>query len=148
MRTGHRLPAAARHLAILGLALALAACSGQSGTPSSATSAPASHVTALDPVYAEPRVGDLYSAEVSHFSAYDFGTGGTAYGMMRVIEVNDDKIVLHTETGAWPDSRSAIQELRGDLAGIEWHDGEKIQISRSELAQLVADKKILDVRRD
>lgn len=133
------------------LALLITACSGQAGPSAGSDNASApqgTHATSLDARYADPKVGDLYSAELTHFSAYDFGTGATAYGMMRVIEVNDTTIGLYTETGAWPEAKGAIQELRGNLAGIEWHDGEKIQIARNELAQLVADKKILDVRRD
>lgn len=129
--------------------LALAACSGQNGGTSGNTGV--ASTSAIDPMFAEPRVGDLYAAELTHFSAYDFGgTGNDAYGMMRVVAVTDDRITVQTETGSWAERRGAIRELRGnhDLEGITWDENENIQISRSELPQLVDSGRILDVRRD
>lgn len=150
-----------RTLAACALALALAACSGSGSgsgsgggndagaSASGGSEAPASAAD-LDPVLADPRVGDLYAAELTHFSGVDFGgaeNGEPAYGLMKVIAVADDRVTLNTEMGAWPKPRGAVNELRGDLSGIQWDEQEKIEIYRNELPQLVADEKILEARR-
>ncbi|MCD9032708.1 hypothetical protein LDO32_13330 [Luteimonas sp. Y-2-2-4F] len=145
-------------LAACALALALAACSGggsgggnDAGASASGGNddAPAS-AAELDPVLADPQIGDLYAAELTHFSGVDFGgtdDGEPAYGLMKVIAVADDRVTLNTEMGAWPKPRGAVNELRGDLSGIQWDEQEKIEIYRNELPKLVADEKILEARR-
>ena len=138
---------------LLGLAIvaALAACSGQNTPAAPGTDATATEATAaLDPVLAAPQVGDVYAAELTHFSGVDFagtGTGEAAYGLMRVIAVDDERITLNTETGAWPKPRGAINELRGDQAEINWDEDEKIEVYRRELPELVAEGRILEARR-
>lgn len=140
-----------RPLAGLAIAAALAACSGQNAPAAPGTDATAAEATpALDPVLAAPQVGDVYAAELTHFSGVDFSgpaTGEAAYGLMRVIAVDDERITLNTETGAWPKPRGAINELRGDQAEINWDEDEKIEVYRRELPQLVADGRILEARR-
>ncbi|NYZ61516.1 hypothetical protein [Luteimonas deserti] len=145
----------ARTLATLVVTAGLAACQ-QAPAPAqadgTATPAPAaaSAGATLDPVLAEPRVGDVYAAELTHFSGVDFSgasPGEAAFGLMRVVEVGDERITLNTETGAWPKARGAINELRGDQAEINWDESEKIEIYRRELPQLVAEGKILEARR-
>ncbi|MDC7807077.1 hypothetical protein PQS31_09615 [Luteimonas sp BLCC-B24] len=140
-----------RPLAGLAIAAALAACSGQNVPAAPGTDATAAEATAaLDPVLAAPQVGDVYAAELTHFSGVDFSgpaTGEAAYGLMRVIAVDDERITLNTETGAWPKPRGAINELRGDQAEINWDEDEKIEVYRRELPQLVADGRILEARR-
>jgi len=104
----------------------------------------------LDAIFADPQPGDLYAAELTYFSAYDFGNedpNDARYGLMRIIAVQADRITLNTETGSWLHPRGAINEMRGDLAGIEWDEDEKIEIYRNELSHLIADKRILDARR-
>lgn len=64
-----------------------------------------------------------------------------------MIEVDNEQIVLNTETGAWPKKQGAIKDLRGDLSTISWDDDEKIVVNRSELADLVSSGRILETRR-
>lgn len=146
-----RVSTVTRPLLGLAIAAALAACSGQNAPAAPGTDATATEATAaLDPVLAAPQVGDVYAAELTHFSGVDFagpGTGEAAYGLMRVIAVDDERITLNTETGAWPKPRGAINELRGDQAEINWDEDEKIEVYRRELPELVAEGRILEARR-
>lgn len=127
-----------------------------------AAPAPAAAPTAaraLDPILANPQVGDLYAGELTAFSAQNFGAarpadasgnggnGEKAYGLLRVVEVSPDRVTVITETSAWENSRGAVNDLRGDLANITWDEDERIPINRSELAQLVAEGKIIETRR-
>jgi hypothetical protein len=148
MRRERRIPISMMAAGVL--ALSMAACSGPQDATSAGSSDAVATADALDPIFAVPQVGDMYAAELTHFSGATFGhaSGDPAYGLMRVIEVDDDKLTLHTETGAWPMPRGAINELRGDQADIEWDEQEKVRIYRRELAQLVADRKILEARRN
>lgn len=141
--------------------LALAGCNAGSGTAadgssaSEAASSDSSDATAtLDPLLASPQVGDIWAGELSAFSSYDFTSGadeskrsGKAYGLMRVVEVSDDRVTIITETGAWPEERGAVGELRGDMAGITWDENERIPVNRSDFAQLVEEGKIAETRR-
>jgi len=112
------------------------------------TPAQTTRAEALDPIFASPQLDDLYAAELTYFSAYDFEMDGEpAFGLMRVIAVHDDRITLNTQNTGWYKARKAINDLRGDVSGIEWDEDEDIQIYRNELSQLVADGKILDARR-
>lgn len=148
-----------RAIALAGFAaLALAGCDAGSGTAAGGGTATAESGSAtassLDPLLASPQVGDVWAGELTAFSSYDF-TGGSsemkndskAYGLMRVVEVGDDRVTIITETGAWPEVRGAVGELRGDMAGITWDENERIPVNRSEFAQLVADGKIAETRR-
>ncbi|MDR2873115.1 MAG: hypothetical protein LBV45_11510 [Xanthomonadaceae bacterium] len=105
-----------------------------------------------DALLADPKVGDLYAAEVSHFSGVGFDQAGggkrdTAYGLMKVVEVTPDKIIVITEDAAWPNPQGARNDLRGDLSDITWDEEEKIPLYRSELEKLFADGKIIETRR-
>lgn len=146
-----RVSTVTRPLLGLAIAAALAACSGQNTPAAPGTDATATEATAaLDPVLAAPQVGDVYAAELTHFSGVDFagtGTGEAAYGLMRVIAVDDERITLNTENSAWPKARGAINELRGDQAEINWDEDEKIEVYRRELPELVAEGRILEARR-
>lgn len=129
----------------------LAACSpGGAGAGSTEAKSVATPAKA-DALLAEPMVGDLWAAELSHFSGNSFGDGHdtdeTVYGLMKVIEVAPDKLVLVTEDGAWPKKQGAINDLRGDLAQISWDESEKITLKRGEIAGLAGDGKILETRR-
>jgi len=104
----------------------------------------------LDEIFANPQWGDVYAAELTYFSAYDFGNedpSDARYGLMRIVDVHPDRITLNTEDSARLNARGAINGMRGDLAGVVWDEDEKIEIYRNELPHLVADKKILDARR-
>lgn len=132
--------------------LALAGCkpgadAGASAGGETAAAAPAQ----ADALLADPRVGDLWAAELSHFSGGEFGDGAetteTVYGLMKVVEVTPEQVVLVTETGAWPKKQGAINDLRGDLASISWDESEKIPLKREEVAVLAGRGKILETRR-
>lgn len=161
MITPFRLTVAASALALT----ALTACGGKessdeaatarstsTGTPT-ATPAPASAAASLDPILQNPQVGDLYAAELSEFSAYNFGGQNgkeamtQAYGLLRVVKVEDDKVMVITQNQASPNARGARNELNGDLTNIGWDEEERIPIRRDRFAQLVEQEKILEVRR-
>jgi len=140
-RARHALAALLLSASVLGLA----ACRpGNAGTAAATT-------VSLDARLSAPRAGDLWATEISYFSAGEFGdsqgTEDTAFGLLKVIEVNGEDIVLNTETGAWPKKQGAINDLRGDLANIDWDASEKIVVKRSELEGLVASGRILETRR-
>ncbi|MDR1075124.1 MAG: hypothetical protein LBL59_02130 [Xanthomonadaceae bacterium] len=123
-------------------------------TSESAASAAAQSDRDLDPLLANPRVGDLYAAEVTYFSGVSFNENGavknpmeSAYGLMKVVDVAPDKVVVITETSAWPNAQGARNDLRGDLEDITWDENEKITILRDELAKHYADGKIIEARR-
>lgn len=138
---------------------------GNTAQPANATAeapdaapAPAAAQGALDPILANPQVGDLYAAELTAFSAQNFGSAtpadangnggnGRAYGLLRVVDVSPERVTVITETSAWENSRGAVNDLRGDLANINWDEDERIPINRAELARLVADGKIIETRR-
>ncbi|MDR2873116.1 MAG: hypothetical protein LBV45_11515 [Xanthomonadaceae bacterium] len=114
----------------------------QSETPSAVTSA----------LLADPKVGDLYAAEVSHFSGVGFNSNSddgsnVAYGLMKVVNVTRDKVVVITENAAWPRPQGARNDLRGDLSDITWDEEEKITLYRSELPSLYSSGKIIEARR-
>ncbi|MBD9370029.1 hypothetical protein [Xanthomonas sp. XNM01] len=143
-------------LAPLLLAIALTGLAGckPATTETAATGtapAAAAAATSLDPQLANPQVGDLWAAELTHFSGGEFGEGRQtredAFGLMKVVEVQPDQIVLITEEGAWPKKQGAINDLRGDLAEVSWDEEEKITLKNTELAGLVADGRILETRR-
>lgn len=148
-----------RAIALAGFAaLALAGCDAGSGTAAGGGTATvesgSTTASSLDPLLASPQVGDVWAGELTAFSSYDFTGGssemksdGKAYGLMRVVEVGDDRVTIITETGAWPEVRGAVGELRGDMAGITWDENERIPVNRSDFAQLVEDGKIAETRR-
>jgi len=104
--------------------------------------------TSLKPIFADPKPGDLYSADLVYFSIYWDTDKDVVFGMMRVDEVHPDRLVVITEKQGWDNPKQAMKELRsGDLSQVEWDEHEQIEIYRSELPQLLADEKILDARR-
>ena len=114
-----------QRLFALALISVLAACGGQTNNSTSAQStaadntqpAAASNVqptaataAGLDPILAEPKVGDLYAAKVSAFSKEGFEEHGVAYGLMKVVDVQADKIIVITEDAAWPEAAGAQKD--------------------------------------
>lgn len=133
------------------LAAGCTASEGPSASQPAAADASGTASATLDPLLEQPRDGDLWAAELSHFSAGEFSRNGreqdTVFGLMKVVGTTDENIVLITETGAWPKKQGAINDLRGDLADIEWDENERITVRRSELAGLVKEGRIIEARR-
>jgi hypothetical protein len=99
-----------------------------------------------------PKVGDLYAAELSTFSAATFNDGDEAssakiYGLMKVIEVDSKKIVLITENAGAETPMLSKQDIKGDLSDIEFDEEEKIDVVRTELRKAYDSGKIYAVRR-
>ena len=107
--------------------------------------------TLSDPLLADPAVGDLWAAKLDEFSNADFGVGGEAggdaYGLMKVVNVSEDRVMVITENAAWPAASGTVNELRGDLAAITWDESEEIPINRSDLQSLVDSEYILETPR-
>ena len=148
------------------LLLALSGCHGtspgSSTTDSSSTkgttttpSVAAAPASTLDPNLANPQVDDVWAAELSHFSRASFNipqvnnAPGKAFGLMRIIRVNDRDVTAITEQGAWPEARKSgsLDDLHGDYHDIRWDPSEEITVSRAEFAALVAANQILETRR-
>ena len=157
-----------QRLLALALISVLAACDGH--TPSASSSAPAQPTAAsgtqsdtanyaqtsadtagLDPVLADPKVGDLYAAKISAFSDAGFGDDdektSVVYGLMKVVEVQSNHIIVITEDAGWETPKMAKQDLNGDLANVNWDESERIQIKRADLSRMVLDGRIVETRR-
>ena len=130
---------------------------GSEGSPAATSDAAAKGGAAsetasnLDPLLANPQVGDVWAADLTHFSAADFnrdgGTQAEAYGQVRVVEVSPERVTVVTEDSAWPDQDGAKRELRDRSAVIRWDESERIPVNRADFSQLVEDEKILETRR-
>ena len=147
-----------QRLLALALISVLAACDGHA--PSASSSAPAQSTAAsgtqsdtagLDPVLADPKVGDLYAAKISAFSDAGFGDDdektSVVYGLMKVVEVQSNHIIVITEDAGWETPKMAKQDLNGDLANVNWDESERIQIKRADLSRMVLDGRIVETRR-
>lgn len=143
-----------QRLLALALISVLAACDGHA--PSASSSAPVQSTAAsgtqsdtagLDPVLADPKVGDLYAAKVSAFSKEGFEEHGVVYGLMKVVEVQPNHIIVITGDAGWETPKMAKQDLNGDLSNINWDESERIQIERADLSRMVLDGRIVETRR-
>ncbi|MEL1263976.1 hypothetical protein [Pseudoxanthomonas putridarboris] len=94
-----------------------------------------------------PAVGDYYAAELTYFSDADFERSGRAFGLMKVVAVEGDEVTLVTENAASTDRNMALEDLQGNIAGIDFDDSERIVIAKSELLDAHAAGKIFAVRR-
>lgn len=134
-------------------AMMLAGCKDMASADASAGAAETA--VALDPILADPQIGDLYASELTAFSAVSFNRAapGTpeasakSYGMLKVVEVQPDRVFVITEQSAWDNPNGARNELNSDSHNVTWDESERIPIKRSDFASLVADGKIIDVRR-
>ena len=88
-----------------------------------------------------------YAAKVSAFSKEGFEEHGVAYGLMKVVNVQADKIIVITEDAAWPEAAGAQKDLNGDLSDITWDESERIEVKRADLPRMVADGRIVETRR-
>jgi hypothetical protein len=147
-------------MAGVAMVASVSACNKGSETATGATgtttkgSGTTAATPALDPILADPKVGDVYAAELTAFSGMNFnanrGSGAAqdkAYGLLKVVEVTPERVTVITEMGAWPRPQGARNDLRGTMADIRWDDSEKIPVNRADFARLVAEEKILETRR-
>ncbi len=131
----------------------------QSSTAAPAASSVSTNITqsatptanSVDALLADPKVGDIYAALLSNFSEHSFNEGGkettTAYGLMKVVDVQADAIIVITEDAAWDEPQGARDDLHKRLDTITWDESERITIKRSDLAGLKTKGDILDARR-
>lgn len=161
--TPFRLTVAAGALALTALTACGGKDSGDAAASASRTTSPGSPVAssgtaatsaaALDPILQNPQVGDLYAAELSEFSQFDFGAQSgrpamdKAYGLLRVVKVEPDKVIVITQNQASANERGARNALNGELENVGWDENERIPVRRDRFAQLVEQEKILEVRR-
>lgn len=145
----------------------LAACGDKAAAPAAET-APATQTTApaadnssaqmangsaaamsIDALLADPKVGDLYAAKLTSFSAHEFDNGKAdiAYGLMKVVEVKPDVIVVITEDAAWDEPKGAQDDLHNRLDTITWDESERITVKRSDLSKHKSNGDIYDGRR-
>ena len=108
----------------------------------------------VDPTLAliqAPVVGDIYAAELTEFTTADFTKDGEdtgrGYGLLKVVEVQPDKVVVITENAASEDPAVSKQDIKGDLSNITFDELEKIDVVRSQLEKAYAAGTIYEVRR-
>ena len=98
-----------------------------------------------------PVVGDIYAAELTEFTTADFTRDGEdtgrGYGLLKVVEVQPDKVVVITENAASEDPAVSKQDIKGDLSNITFDELEKIDVVRSQLEKAYAAGTIYEVRR-
>ncbi len=98
-----------------------------------------------------PAVGDIYAAELTEFTTADFIQDGEdaakGFGLLKVVEVQPDKVVVITENAASEDPAVSKQDIKGDLSDITFDESEKIDVVRSQLEKAYASGTIYEVRR-
>jgi hypothetical protein len=94
-----------------------------------------------------PRAGDLYAAELTYFSEASFEERPVVYGLMKVLAVEGEEITLITENAGSDSADVPTREIRGDLAGIEFDESERIIISLQDLQNAQSLGKVFAVRR-
>ena len=99
-----------------------------------------------------PAVGDIYAAQLSAFSDYEF-TDDTqkpidpAYGLMKVVSADTAGVVVITENAASAEKSVSQSDIKGDLSTIEFDESEQIQIGKADLIKAHADGLIYAVKR-
>ncbi|WP_123832948.1 MULTISPECIES: hypothetical protein [Luteimonas] len=99
-----------------------------------------------------PAVGDIYAAQLSGFSRHPFTDDARkpidpAYGLMQVVSTDPDGVVVVTQNTASAEKSLSHDDIRGDLADIEFDEGEQIAIGGAELVRAHADGLIFAVKR-
>lgn len=94
----------------------------------------------------DPKVGDLYAAELSELAEFEV-PGEKAYGLLKVTQVAPDTVTVITDSSAWDDTISAKRELRGDLKEVVWDNDDEIVLARSQLLEMHRKEVIFGVRR-
>jgi hypothetical protein len=125
---------------------AAGAGAGAGGGAAAAPAAPAfdSNVAQLG----DPQVGDVWAANLDHFSAIEFGEPGGAdvFGLVQVVDVNDTQVTIITATSSAPNQSGAISQLN-DQSSVQWDPQERIPVNRTDFANLVRDQRILRTMR-
>lgn len=148
---------AARAALLAAAALAVAGCDAinseeaQKGTEAGADAAAgaaagsAAPASTLDPLLANPEVGDVWAANLDFFSAAEFGEpgGADAFGLVQVVEVTPETATIITAQTAADDQASAVNQVGGYVTGTTWDPNERIPVRRAELETLVRDQRIL-----
>ncbi|MEF3082321.1 hypothetical protein V3391_08870 [Luteimonas sp. SMYT11W] len=99
-----------------------------------------------------PAVGDLYAAQLSEFSDYEFTDDAEkpidpAYGLMKVVSADAAGVVVITENAASAEKSVSRSDIKGDLSTIEFDESEQIQIAKADLIKAHADGLIYAVKR-
>lgn len=99
-----------------------------------------------------PAVGDIYAAQLSAFSDYEFTDDAEkpidpAYGLMKVVSADAAGVVVITENAASAEKSVSRSDIKGDLSTIEFDESEQIQIAKADLVQAHADGLIYAVKR-
>ncbi|NYZ63474.1 hypothetical protein [Luteimonas deserti] len=133
MRLFRPLPA----VLILLCALALGACSSKEADTALITA---------------PAVGDVYAAQLSEFSGYGFTDEDgkdidPAYGLMKVVALEDSGVVVITENHALSSQTQSRKDLRGDMTDVVFDENERIAIAPADLRKAYDDGLIYAVRR-
>lgn len=115
------------------------------GAAAGAAAAPAAPASTLDPLLANPQVGDVWAANLDHFSAAEFGEPGDAevFGLVRVVDVNPTQVTIITEMSSSPDAASATARLSDYQGSVQWDEQERIPVNRSDFEALVRDQRIV-----
>lgn len=109
--------------------------------------APAAPASNLDALLAAPAIGDVWAADLDHFSAATFNTEGRAFGLVKVVAVTDTQVTIITEMGAYPEQAGAITDLASDMSSITWDESERIPVNRADFAALMEGGRIIRTRR-
>ena len=99
-----------------------------------------------------PAVGDIYAAQLSAFSDYEFTDDAQkpidpAYGLMKVVSADTAGVVVITENAASAEKSVSQSDIKGDLSTIEFDESEQIQIGKADLIKAHADGLIYVVKR-
>lgn len=99
----------------------------------------------------EPRVGDIYAAELTHFESFKDERGKlveTGYGLLRVTRVKKDRIEAITTNWYNDSKRGAERELKKYQRLDQWATGgEHVTILRADLPKLHDENKIFAIYR-
>lgn len=128
---------------LLGSLCLMTACSRGAGGAGAAAVAGGTDATAQ---LSDPKVGDLYAAELSELAEFEV-PGEKAYGLLKVIAVAADTVTVVTDSSAWDDTISAKRELHGDLKQVVWDGEDEIVLARSQLLDMHRKDVIFGVRR-
>lgn len=99
-----------------------------------------------------PAVGDVYAAQLSEFSDYEFTDEDDrpidpAFGLMKVVATDAAGVVVITENAASAEKSIPRSDIRGDLADIEFDESEQIEIAKADLVKAHADGLIFELKR-